>query len=84
MGDSEIIGFIAGTLTTIAFLPQVVKTWRTKSAKDLSLPMFLTFTIGVACWLIYGIILNEIPMILANGVTVVLSGSILYYKLRYG
>jgi MtN3 and saliva related transmembrane protein len=84
MGLTDIIGLLAGTLTTIAFLPQVIKTWKSKSAKDLSLFMFSIFNIGIVLWLIYGILLNEFPMILANGFTFLLSSFILYFKIRHG
>ena len=76
-----VIGFLAGCLTTIAFLPQAIKAWRTRSTGDLSLGMFLTFCLGVICWLVYGLALGELPLILANAVTLVLAGSILLCKL---
>jgi MtN3 and saliva related transmembrane protein len=78
------LGLLAGTLTTIAFLPQVIHTWKTKSAKDLSLPMLLSFTTGVLCWLVYGIWIESLPIALANGVTLVLAGANLALKLKYG
>jgi len=77
------IGFFAAFCTTIAFVPQVIKVYKSKSTKDISLYMFLIFTIGVLSWLIYGIIIFNIPVILANAVTLVLSLIILIYKLRY-
>ena len=77
------IGFFAAFCTTIAFLPQAIKVYKSKSTKDISLYMFLIFTIGVLSWLIYGIIIFNIPVILANAVTLVLSLIILIYKLRY-
>ncbi len=79
----QLIGIMAGTLTSISFLPQAIKTWKSRSAKDLSLGMFLIFTSGVALWLTYGIIREDLPIILANIVTLVLSASILYFKLKY-
>ncbi|MCR9252058.1 MAG: SemiSWEET transporter [bacterium] len=82
--DVEIIGFVAAVLTSISFLPQVIKTWKSRSAKDLSLVMFVIFFIGVLLWLIYGIIIKDTPLIAANTVTLTLSGIILYFKLRYG
>ncbi len=78
-----VIGLVAGTLTTAAFLPQVVKTWRTRSTKDISLGMFLTLCSGITLWLIYGIATRDFPLILANGVTICLAGTILVFKLRY-
>ncbi len=79
-----IIGLIAAACTTLAFLPQAIKTWRTRSTADLSLPMFLLMTFGVALWMVYGLILGDWPLIIGNGLTLLLSGSILYCKLRYG
>ena len=79
-----LIGLGAAFCTTIAFLPQVIRTWRTRSTKDLSLSMFLVFTTGIFLWLVYGLILRDVPLIAANGTTFVLSGTILYFKLRYG
>jgi len=76
----NITGSLAGCLTTIAFIPQVVRTWRTRSAQDISLFMFLLFTSGVLLWLIYGILLHALPIILANGITLALSTSILVMK----
>ena len=83
MNYTELIGFTAAFCTTFAFLPQAIKTWRTKSARDLSLPMFLIFCIGVVLWLIYGLIIINWPMILANSITFLLAVSILYHKLKY-
>lgn len=80
---TTIIGLLAGALTTIAFLPQAIKTWKTKSAKDISLGMYLIFTTGVMLWLIYGILISDLPVILANAVTLVFALSILYFKLTY-
>ena len=77
------IGFFAGFCTTVAFFPQAVKVWKTKSTKDISLYMFIIFTAGVFSWLIYGIIISDLPLILANAVTLVLSLFILVYKIKY-
>ena len=79
----EYIGFFAALCTTIAFLPQAIKVYKTKSTKDISLLMFLIFTVGVLSWLIYGLIINDYPVILANAVTLILSLFILIYKIRY-
>ncbi len=78
------LGLLAGTLTTVAFFPQLLKTWRTKSAADVSLGMLVTFCIGVFLWLVYGLLLGALPIIAANVVTLVLAGLILALKLRYG
>ena len=77
------IGFFAAFCTTVAFVPQAIKVYKSKSTKDISLYMFLIFTIGVLSWLVYGIIIFNLPVILANAVTLVLSLFILIYKLRY-
>ncbi|HEX3074055.1 MAG TPA: SemiSWEET transporter, partial [Ignavibacteriales bacterium] len=63
--------------------PQLIKTWKTKSAKDLSLGMFVFFCFGVGLWLVYGIIINDIPILVSNAVTLVLSIMIVYFKLKY-
>ncbi len=73
----DIVGYSAGALTTIAFLPQVIKAWRTRRTADLSLSMYLTFSVGVALWLVYGILLVSVPIIVANILTLLLTGSIL-------
>ena len=80
----ELIGIIAGMLTTIAFLPQAIKIWRSKSAKDVSLAMFVCFCMGIVLWVIYGIMLGALPVILANVVTLCIAATILVFKLRYG
>ena len=82
MNSVDFVGAAAGTLTTIAFLPQVIKTWRSGSAEDISLFMFILFSAGVLCWLIYGIALDSMPMIVANGITLVLALSILFLKAK--
>jgi MtN3 and saliva related transmembrane protein len=79
----DIVGSLAGTFTTISFIPQVVKTWRSGCAEDLSLFMFALFSAGVLLWLIYGIALHSLPIILANGITLVLALSILLLKIRH-
>jgi MtN3 and saliva related transmembrane protein len=79
----KIIGLLAGILTTISFLPQVIQTWKTKSAKDLSLPMFLIFFLGTILWLIYGIMIDSLPVTIANAVTMVLAFILLIFKLIF-
>ncbi|MGF1481469.1 MAG: SemiSWEET transporter [Cyanophyceae cyanobacterium] len=78
-----VLGLLAGSLTTMAFLPQVIQTWTTKSTKDISLGMFLTFCTGVLLWLIYGIAIRDLPVIAANAVTLILASTILGFKLKY-
>lgn len=77
------LGFMAGTLTTISFLPQLLHTWRQKSAKEISYGMLLAFSTGIALWLVYGIYLRALPIILANAVTLALTAMILILKIRY-
>jgi MtN3 and saliva related transmembrane protein len=79
----KIIGFAAGVITTASFLPQIIKTWKSKSAKDLSLGMFLIYFTGIALWLAYGIILNDLPLIVANACTLVLSSILLIFKIQF-
>jgi MtN3 and saliva related transmembrane protein len=80
----ELLGYAAGTLTTIAFVPQVLKALKTHSTKDISLGMFVVFTAGVVLWGLYGLVLGSWPIIVANAVTLVLTGTILALKLRHG
>ncbi len=77
----EIIGYLAAFLTTAAFLPQVYKVMQTKSTEDLSLVTFSMLFVGVILWVIYGFILNELPIIIANLVMIVLSGILLTMKI---
>ena len=77
------LGFIAGFLTTIAFLPQVLKVWSSKSTRDISLSMFIIFTTGVTLWLIYGIIIDDTALIFANAITLMLSILILIAKMIF-
>lgn len=79
----QLLGMIAGILTTVAFLPQVVKTWKSRLAKDLSLGMFSIFCLGVLLWLIYGLLVSDLPIILANLVTLVLALTLLVFKLSF-
>lgn len=77
------IGLLAGSLTTIAFLPQAVKTWKTKSTRDVSLGMFVTFCTGVLLWIIYGLLVEDLPVLMTNIVTFILASTILWFKLKY-
>lgn len=83
MDALTLLGFVAGTLTTLSFVPQVVKTARTRRCDDLSLGMLLAFGTGVALWLAYGIWLRALPIIVANAVTLVLIAAMLAMKLMY-
>lgn len=75
-------GLVAACLTTFAFLPQVIQTWRSRSADGLNLPMLVVLASGIALWLAYGLATAQLPVILANGVTLLLVGVLLALKLR--
>lgn len=79
----ELIGYAAATLATLAFVPQVLKSYREKSTKDISLSMYLVFFTGVVLWLIYGIHLDSMPMIIANIITALLALSIIILKIKH-
>jgi len=78
----ELVGYAAASLTTIAFVPQAYQVYKTNQTKDLSLSLFVTFSLGVFMWLIYGVLLESIPMIIANMMTLSLSLYILYKKIN--
>ena len=81
--SDSLIGLVAGTLTTLSFVPQVAKAWRRRSVNDLSLTMLLMFGTGVALWLIYGFLNEAVPIIAANAVTLVLAMALIAMKLRF-
>jgi MtN3 and saliva related transmembrane protein len=78
------LGLLAASCTTIAYVPQVLKAWRTRSTGDISVGMFLLMFVGIILWLIYGTILSDLPLMLANVVTAGLAGAVLVFKLRFG
>jgi MtN3 and saliva related transmembrane protein len=78
------IGLAAAFCTTVAYVPQVLKAWRSKSTSDISLAMFTLMVTGITLWLIYGLMLSDLPLILSNAVTLALVSSILLLKLRHG
>jgi MtN3 and saliva related transmembrane protein len=80
----ELVGYAAAAMTTCSFLPQVVKVWRTRSAGDISLGMYALLSLGVACWVAYGLLIRSLPVILANGATLLLALAVLAAKLRFG
>jgi MtN3 and saliva related transmembrane protein len=82
--NTEWLGYVAATLTSASFIPQAVMTIRTRETQGISRGMYVIFTVGVAFWLGYGIVIDSWPMILANTVTLGLAGTILAMKLRYG
>ena len=79
----DALGFVAAFCTTAAFVPQLVRVVRLRSARDISLPTFLLFSVGVFLWLLYGLYIGSKPVIASNSVTLILSVSILILKLRY-
>ncbi len=83
MNTIDSLGMLAGILTTLSFIPQVIKTWRSKSAADISTGMFILFSLGVTLWMIYGLYLHAMPIILANGITLLLAITVLIMKYRY-
>ena len=82
--SGEWLGYIAATLTTLSFVPQVMQVIRSKDTSSISLPMYATFTLGVAFWLGYGVMLQSWPIIVSNLITLGLSAVILWMKLRHG
>lgn len=80
---TDLLGYAAGTLTTVALVPQAWRTFRTRDVSGISLRMYSIFTLGVAIWLAYGVVLNELPMILANSVSLVLAFCVLGMKLKF-
>lgn len=84
MAIIDIIGYAAGFLILISLIPQIRKSWKTKSTKDLSLFRYLIYIAGVMLWLVYGIVLSNGPMVIVNGINLILASSILYLKFKYG
>ena len=83
MDALTIIGLVAAACTTISFLPQAIRTIKTKHTKDLSLAMYLIFTTGIFLWLIYGILVQDLPLIIANVITFLFALTILILKIKY-
>ncbi len=84
MQFTDLIGYLAAALTTFSFVPQALHTFRTRDVRGISLGMYGAFTVGIALWLVYGLALGAWPIVVANAITLVLAGSILWMKLRYG
>lgn len=78
-----LLGLVAGALTTVSFLPQLAKAWRTRSTKDISLTMYVVITTGVLLWLIYGMFIESYPVILANAVTLIIAALIRALKIKH-
>ncbi len=79
----DLFGFSAALLTTISFVPQLYKTWQTKSAEDVSLIMLILFITGLISWIIYGLMIHSIPILVANIITFIFNFSILFLKINY-
>ncbi|HUD25507.1 MAG TPA: SemiSWEET transporter [Burkholderiaceae bacterium] len=84
MTDAETIGYVAGALTTVSFIPQAWLSWKTRHTAGLSLGMYAIFTLGVALWLGYGLLIGSWPVIIANSITLALAAFILALRLHYG
>ena len=82
MGMVDGVGFVAGTLTTAAFLPQVLKTFKSRSTRDISLAMWLMLSVGVGVWIVYGFLTDSLPLMITNGITLILAATVLGLKLR--
>ena len=82
MNVTTLVGFVAALCTTVSYFPQLKKCWNTGSAGDLSLKMFLTLAAGVALWVVYGVLQQDVVIILANAVSLCLLFGILYFKVR--
>lgn len=83
MNTLDILGLVATSFTTSSFVPQVWRTWKTRDVSGISLPTYVIITIGLALWLVYGLLKNDLPLIVANSMMVVLTGAITIMKLRF-
>ena len=83
MNSSNLIGYLAAFLTTASFIPQAYHSWKTRDLSGISLPMYSMFSLGVACWIIYGLAINSWPVIVANAITLLLACTVLLLKLKY-
>jgi MtN3 and saliva related transmembrane protein len=83
MSNIEILGILAGCLSCLTFIPQVVQTWKTKATKDISLPTFVIAALSCVLWLIYAVAANLFPVIFTNSIVLVLTLMMIYFKLRY-
>lgn len=84
MEKITILGFAAGALATASFIPQIIRIWKLKETRDISLWMYIIFTTGILLWLIYGILIKDLPVIIANAVGLMLASTVLSFKIRYG
>lgn len=84
MNGVDILGYAAGAITTLTFLPQVIKTFREKSARDVSLNMFLIAAVNEVMWIVYGVLKNDMVIILTNVVVLLMSLIMIFFKIKYG
>jgi MtN3 and saliva related transmembrane protein len=80
----DIVGYAAGLLILASMIPQIIKSWKTKSTKDLSLPMYIIYTCGIILWFVYGILLKNEPIIYVNALNLVLASTIVFLKMKNG
>lgn len=83
MNITDVIGYSSALLTTIAFVPQAVHSLKTRDLSGISLPMYSLFSLGVLGWLVYGLMINSWPIIIANCITLVLASIVLYLKIKH-
>lgn len=79
----NLVGYAAAILTTVAFVPQALKSWQTRDLSGVSLPMYSLFTVGMAMWLVYGVMLGSWPIIIANAITIILASVVLTLKVMH-
>ena len=84
MGITTLIGLAAGFFTTISFLPQVIKAWKSKSTKDIAVGMYIVLAVGLLLWIFYGFAIHSIPIIITNAIGLILSLLVLLLKIKYG
>ncbi|MCA1904082.1 MAG: hypothetical protein CV045_01840 [Cyanobacteria bacterium M5B4] len=80
----DVLGMVAATLSTLSFLPQVIKVWQTRSTKDLSTITLVSLNLGIFLWLVYGFLIQKAPVIIANAITLILTLTMLFLKRKYG
>ena len=83
LDSTTVLGLVAATCTTVAFIPQAIQTIKTRNTKDLSLPTYILLVIGIILWLTYGILVQDLPVIIANAVTFFFIGTILVLKIKH-
>ncbi|MDO9365122.1 MAG: SemiSWEET transporter [Methylotenera sp.] len=83
MNTTDLVGYIAAFLTTLAFVPQAHQSWKTRDLSGVSLPMYSLFSLGVFSWLIYGVMISSWPIVMANSITLVLACVVLYLKMKH-